>query len=293
MITGADAIEPADATLILGMPAATYHADPCPEPSLSSGVGKILLSSARKAWLASPRLNPHYVPEHDTKFDAGTIAHALLLEGDESGIVVIDADDWRTKAAKEQRDQARAAGKTPILAHQIGTVRLMVEAARRFIGESEIAEAWTEADSEVTIQWREGDVWCRCRLDRLSYDHRFAGDYKTTEDASPEAFPRTMANLRYAFQAAFYARGVRALGGADPAFVFLAQETEHPFDCALYGCDPGLRVIAEAQVEAAIDRWRECLRTKEWPGYGPRVRWVDAPVWLQREHEEMQALGSR
>ena len=90
-----------------------YHSDPAPKPSLSQSIGKVLLERCpRSAWYAHPRLNPAFKPEDSTKFDRGTVAHQLLI-GKGRDFHIIDAPDYRTKAAQMERDMARAAGKTP------------------------------------------------------------------------------------------------------------------------------------------------------------------------------------
>jgi len=167
----------------------------------------------------------------------------------------------------------------------------MVEAAWQFIAASEFAEDWKGGASEQTILWREEDIWLRCRPDRLSADRRIEWDYKTTGDASPQAFIRHIAAMQYHVQDAFYRRGVRALGGPDPAFIFLAQETSSPYDCAFYACDPMFRAIAEAKVEQATETWRKCMKTGEWPGYGPRTMWAEAPGWMRFQYESEVANG--
>jgi hypothetical protein len=63
-------------------------------------------SSPLHAWHAHPRLNPDYRHDDDTKFDVGNIAHKLML-GRGKDIVVLDFDDWRTKAAKERARRRR------------------------------------------------------------------------------------------------------------------------------------------------------------------------------------------
>lgn len=276
------------ARLIEGMPAATYHADPCEKPSLSSGIVKILANKAPVfAHRAHPRLGGMKA-EHNDTFDIGTVAHAMLLEEDESGLIIVDADDWRTKAAKEKRVEAHAAGKVALLERHADKCRAMVAAARAFIPTSEIAEAVEGAVAESVILWSEDDTHFRIRKDWLSADRRVVIDYKTTEDASPEAFCRTIPNLGYHLQGALYSRGVYALTGVLPKFVFLAQETEAPYACALYGCDPVLSAVAEAQLQHAIETWETCMSTGKWPAYGSRVHWADAPGWLQAK---VEALG--
>src|SRR5258708_6783242 len=119
---------------------AAYHADPCPVASVSAGIVDILTrESPLHAWYASPKLNPNYVEQVDSKFDIGTAAHALLFEGMDKAVIV-EADDWRTKLARETRDAIRASGKLPLLAKHHVTVLEMVEAANA---------AW-EANADLT-----------------------------------------------------------------------------------------------------------------------------------------------
>ena len=103
------------------VPAAAYHADPCElGPSLSSSVGQdfaLLNDTPLHAWTKSPRLNPAFEHETDSKFDLGTVVHELIL-GRGGGFHIVEADGWTTKAAREQRDEARANGLAPILARQ-------------------------------------------------------------------------------------------------------------------------------------------------------------------------------
>lgn len=249
-------------------------------------MAKILLNeSPCKAWYSHPRLNPDYRPDNDPKFDFGSAGHAMLLEGDASALVIVQADDWRTKVAKEQRAQANTDGKTAILERHFDDVKRMVIAANKFIVNSEIAEYWQEATSEVTAIWQEKGVWLRARLDRFSNNQRFIGDYKSTEGVAPEVFGRQIARMGYHIQEAFYRRAVRAQGLADPHFVFLAQSVEQPHECTLHGCDPAMREIADAQVERAIGIWRQCMSTGKWPSYDGRIHWAVPTTYMMQDHE--------
>ena len=279
------------------LPAAQYHADRLADsPSISSSVAQILLrESPRKAFFCHPRLNPDFREEHDDRFDLGTAAHDALLTGAQS-IAVIDPaqfpskagsipDGWTNNAIRAARDAARAAGKTPILAKNYAEVRAMVEAAQAFLADCEITEYWNEADSEVTALWQEGSIWLRCRFDRLSKNHRCIIDYKTTESAAPEMFQRQIVRMGYHIQDAFYRRAIRAFGEKDPAFVFLAQSCEPPYECSLHGCDPAMREIADAEVDRAVQTWRMCLLSNKWPSHGKRIHWAMPSNWMIQDHE--------
>jgi len=224
---------------------AAYHADPCVAPSLSSSVAHILLErSPWHAWTAHPRLNPAFEPEDKTTFDLGRGAHAVMLGGP-ALIAVIDAPDWRTKDAKAARDAARAAGQTPILAHHMAEVDAMVRAGR-----SQIAAQSDQADSdafmpvlgtpEQTLVWREGDSWCRARLDWKPNAGHIFHDYKTTgASAHPDAWVRTAYGMGADLQAGFYRRGIRAVLKIEkPEFRFVVQENTPPYALCVIALTP-------------------------------------------------------
>src|SRR3990167_1335678 len=208
--------------------AEVYHADPCDESSLSSSVAKVLLNqSPRHAWMQHPKLNPDYRPEENSRFDLGSAAHALLLEGNQAKIAIIEADDWRTKKAKEERDEARANGLLPILVKHDFALKAMVKAANEFIETTELKGIFENGKPEQTVIWQEGDIWCRARPDWLTNDNKIILDYKTTDSAAPEVFIRQIPRMGYDLQSEFYDRGIYRLFDLMPVFNFLRQKNEH------------------------------------------------------------------
>src|SRR3990172_2067727 len=138
-------------------------------PTLSASIAHTLLTqSPRHAWFSHPRLNPAQQPEEAEIADIGSVAHHVLLAGDTRAIVLIDAKDYRTNAAKEARDAARANGGIPLLQHELAAVNDIVIAAKDYLANSEIAGIFDDGAAEQTIVWQEGDAWCRCRPDWLA-----------------------------------------------------------------------------------------------------------------------------
>lgn len=269
----------------LGVSAASYHADCCVEPSLSASIAHVLLTqSPMHAWYAHPRLNPHYKPYHDSRFDIGTAAHAMLLEQDQSRIVVLEFDDYRKKDAKAARDAARVAGKTPILAKHHAACDAMVRAAHNAVDASEVAGVFDSGAPEQTCIWQDGGAHCRSRFDWLNGDGSIILDYKTAESAAPDGFIRRMPSLGYMTQAAFYLRGARA-NGLNPRFVFMVQEIEPPYACSFVALSPTMQEIADAAVEQALEIWRECVSTGKWPGYPQRICYAEPTTWQMQDHE--------
>lgn len=275
---------------IYTIPESDYHADPCPQPSLSSSIAKKLcLESPAHARYAHPRLNPQCVEEEDKKFDIGSAAHALLLEGD-SGVEVVDAKDWRTKAAQEARDAAYAAGKTPLLAHVWADVQAMVEAIREQLDRHKDGGAamFTVGKPEQTLVWQDGDAWCRARLDWLRSGA--VDDLKTTAaSANPDTWTRSMFGAGFDIQAAFYLRGLKALTGVDDAiFRFCVVENYPPYALSVISLGPDAMMLAEKRVIYALEQWRAGLKAGDWVGYPRRTCWASLPpyieaAWLEKE----------
>jgi hypothetical protein len=282
------------------MPFAQYLADPCGGPSLSASIAHTLLTaSPLHAWQQHPKLG--FVPggpgdDDEEKADIGSVAHEVLLGG-ESRIVTVEAENWRTKLAREQRDEARAQGKTPILAYRMGEVHAMVEAAHRFIDSTSLAGIFERGKGEQTLVWTESvdgfvvPIWCRARPDWLTDDFDVMLHYKTTRaSARAEKFIRgIMSSMGYGLALRFYARGLRTLL-ADRArgtqHLILVQEQQAPFACSLIGLSPAKAEIEDARVDLAIEHWAHCLRDNQWPAYDRRIHYADPTPWELEEVEQ-------
>ncbi len=260
-----------------------YLADPCPAPSLTRSTIKSLISETpRRTFLNHPRLNPQVVKEQSEKFDIGTVAHALFLEGEDI-VTVIDAADWRKNEAKDARDAARTAGKIPLLVAQYCDVCAMVTEAHKALEEWEgRGLKIADGESETTYIWQEDNgIWCRCRPDWKapeSYVPMIA--YKTTgQSADPQEYNRIAIAHGHDIEDAFYRRGVNAITGEDPQLVFMVQETESPYLCAFMELDMMTRDMGEQKVAAGIKAWAYNLETGKWPGYCSRTYALEAPPW--------------
>lgn len=270
------------------IPADEYHADPCSAPSLSNSIAKILISqSPLHAWYQHRRLNPNFEVEESTRFDIGTAAHMLVMESRRDTITVVYADAWTTKAAKEARANARANGQTPVLAHQYERMLGMETGLKAFLPTTELGDILATGLNERTVIWQEDGAWCRCRPDLLSADGKIVIDYKTTENAEPEAFIRQIGRMSYDLQAEFYLRGVRTIAeDYEPTFVFLAQEISPPYACSLVSLSNAYRAIGQQKVERALGLWKQCTATNKWPSYSTRIAYAEPRPWDVTQMEE-------
>lgn len=264
-----------------------YINDPAPEPSLNASIAHTLLTATpAHARMAHPRLTPQPERDDSSRLDLGTIAHGLLLEGDSSRVQVIEADDWKTKAAREQRDEARILGLLPILEKDFNIVIDMVDSAKGYIAASEIADDFETAIPEQTLLWNEADIWCRCRPDKATPDWRIVFDYKTAAGTAHPAVWAKSSMVRYGYdlQAAMNLRGVQSLGLAQrTTFIFLVQEIDPPYVLSIVSLDPAWLKLAEDKLRIAMSIWKGCMRKNEWPGYPSRVAYVEPPAYAQMD----------
>lgn len=252
----------------------------------------------RAGWWRS-RLNPNRPREQSSEMDIGSIAHSVLLEDSWECVAIIRPEDypskvgtvpkgWTNDAIRAARDDARAAGRYPILPDDVVDVRAMVDVAKSYIESLRTTEPaiWRAFQpdggaSEVTMVWQDGDLLCKLRTDRISADHGVICDYKTSGmSVEPNRWGRTqMQNLGHDFGAAWYRRGVETLTGVRPDYVYLCQETTAPFLCSLIGVDPERVALGNAKVEKALRLWRQCLATGQWDGYPNRCVYPELPPW--------------
>lgn len=268
-------------------PTADYFADPCPEPSLTQSLAKVLLDqSPLHAFHLHPRLYAQ-AADHDEAYDKakaiGNAAHALMLCRGKA-LAVEDFPDFRTKEAKAFKAAARDAGKEPILAAHFEIAVEMVKAARSQLAAiSGCERAFNVGDAEVVIANCEDGLWLRAMVDWITPDLREVWDFKTTgQSVSPWATGKLMASAGWHVQAAMHER---ILDKIDPAgagrrrFFYVAQENASPCALTVNEIDEAALTIGRKQIGYAVDIWRDCLKRNRWPAYPPRIIRPELPGW--------------
>ena len=292
--------------------ASQYHGDPCPEPSLSSTVAKVLIAQTPlHAWTISPRLNPEWEPINKKTFDIGRAAHrAVLGVGDDYEAIpeslLASNGAASTKAAKEFIEDCRARGVTPLKAEEVGQIRMIADRVRARLDAMGIVI--DPQRSEVTALSVVDGIWCRCMVDNAPIDQSLPlYDLKTTAGSvHPDALARTVADYGYDVQAAHYLRTWKEATGEDRKFRFIFVEKTPPFEVGVielyddglsrpasdYASDEPLSgdwfADAEQKLSRARKQWRACLDSGVWPGYPPRVALIGAPIWHRRNSASAQ-----
>lgn len=253
------------------MPAEAYHA----LAALSASGNRDIIERCPRYWWHRSPLNDAYEPEVSRKFDLGTAAHLALLEPRlfAERVVVIDAADFRTKAAQALRDEAYELGKTPILASDLDKIRDM---RRALLAHPIARNAFTSGTPELTFLWRHPDykLPCKARVDWTKGDGSALIDLKTHENAHPRKLARLAFDLGYFQKAAWYLDGCEACTGERPKdFFIVAIEREAPHLITVARLDPrGIEWGRQMNLKAVAEIARCLERDEEPPGYRDPAR---------------------
>lgn len=272
-------LEPLTVAGVYDIPAEVYHDDPVAGGSLSSGGARKLLDCPARF-----RHEREHGRAPSRAFDIGHAAHLLVL-GAGAELVVVPYADWRTKAAKEMRGEARAAGKVPLLEVEHETVQEMAAALRtNRLAAAALRPNW--GLPERTLIWRdsETDVWCRAMVDWLRPDALV--DYKTTDSVATDHITRAVARYGYNQQAAWYLDGAAALGlGADLPFLFVFQEKTPPYFARVVELDQDALLAGRERNRRALALYRDCTVTGVWPAYPDEITTITLPRWATYAEE--------
>lgn len=245
-------------------------------------------TAVRKSWLDLIARSPAHLRAHldgaereETEpLFKGTLIHAVVLEPDSVGSrYYLDPDgDGRTKAVKDARAEAAALnpGKIPVRKADLD----VAVAVRDSVYSHKAAKALLGADGEIerSIFWTNRDTGevCKARLDKLSQTKAFVADLKSTRDASPTAFAKSIVNYRYDVQAVHYAEPV------DLRFVFIAVEKLPPYAVAVYAASPEIQRFGKGRRDPNLRTYAECRASGRWPSYPETIQHITLPAWAFR-----------
>lgn len=280
--------------------------DPLPpdwdeQASLSYSVAKALLEKTPAYAYAHHRLLGGAKKKPTDAMIRGTIFDSLLLGIDMPGIVELNFPDFRTKIAQQKRDEVIAAGKTPITKSDLDEYRTVVEKVKPKIGDifgkTKLRMAWLSGGDVICHgeldSLNEGGVKGEgLRIDGLDESAPIIFDVKSCTCATEAAEDRKIYDLDYQIQNAAYLDGASALRPdlADHLqFVLVFCEIQEPFDVRFVRLKRSFVEMGTGQWERAVSIWRECMRTKTWPGSGRKIHEVGAPPWAYRTEQRLLA----
>ena len=286
------------------IPEDVYHSDPCIRPALSASIAKIFgqkkHSSPAHVYLRHPSLGGTSKPS--SKAQAfGTALHSLMLGGPDI-VVLTDVyektgevySDYKTKAAKDFKENALADGKIPMLEKEWKKIQRMHEAiARQFDalgitleGDKEVTAVWERPNYHAHLDPKALPVLCRCRFDNISGDRCLIDELKTIESSDPDTIKKQIHNYGYNTAAAAYIEAVETIlpelvGRVKFRMIFI--ESSPPYIVTPIMLTGENLLVGRGRWASACERWADCLESDNWPGYTTETLFIEPPTWALEE----------
>lgn len=273
------------------MPETEYHA----RAELSSTEARLLLESpAKYRWKKD---NPPLI-DASTKFDIGTAVHTKVLGTGAKTIVyppehlTASGNPSEKAATVEWLAEQRAQGLVPITPQWNTAVSAMTESVLAHPGAKQLFAQPSDAEVSIVTEDPIHGVPVRARFDllptafSLGAPSRVAVDVKTSADASPNGFTKSIANYNYDVQRAWYVDALRYETGEDAELVFVAVEKEPPYLVGVYQLPTIWKQMGHTKAAAARRIYAECVTAETWPGYGDDVQLLSPPNYIIYNFEE-------
>lgn len=133
-------------------------------------------------------------------------------------------------------------------------------------------------------------VNCRFRPDRLNFASRHVIDYKTTTNASAEAFKWAVLKYGYHVSAAHYMIGLeRLFPETFKEFIFIVQETAFPFACAVYKLQDIDLIFGMSIRDEYLRKIRRWEKNNYFPGYTEKLTDLHLPDYSYQSMGEPDA----
>lgn len=274
-------------TIILDLEESLYHA----RPELSSTQARHLLDSPARYKHALT-----HKQASNAAFDVGSAVHAKVL-GTGWDVAEFEFDNWRSKAAQTERDNARAAGLIPMLAKDMVEVNAMAEAVLLHDLARSLFEQDGAAEASVFATCQDTGVEMRARFDFLptnpSADNPVV-DLKTTAgSAAAHKFAKSVADYQYDVQRGHYlatlARHYDEAGtefDTDTDMLFVVVEKTAPYLVAVHRLDDDFKDIGTDKALRAREVLAQCRRLDQWPGYPATTHTAFAPTYYLYDYND-------
>lgn len=263
-----------------GLPADVYHKI---DRASAHRLAKLNRSPAHMRWEID---NPC---DQTPAMALGEAVHCCILEPERFGstYAVAPECDRRTKEGKAtwQAFVDANAGSKVIKADDNDLCRNMACAVWDHPAAMALLDGGAHRGIELSGLWtcKATGVACKLRADLVRADLGVVVDVKTTDDASRDAFERSIFNFNYWLQSAHYIRGLNACGVGIDGFVIIAVEKDPPHAVAVYRIDDEIIAAADERVIRLLEIYGKCQRTGKYPAYSDEVENVRMPAWAEKK----------
>jgi hypothetical protein len=141
-------------------------------------------------------------------------------------------------------------------------------------------DEWAVIEKRIDFDWQ--GTPCRCKPDLLLPKHKLCVDLKTTADATPEGFAKSVASYGYHRQQAFYSEAIKQTYGEEFRFLFAVVETSEPYNAAVYELDAASVDAGRQEINLLLDELERRTRDNDWtPEYSKGIVPLTLPRWYR------------
>ncbi len=227
----------------------------------------------------------HEDEETSESMDFGSLVDCLILSADQfEKRYVIQPDtytnekseikpwNWNSNVCKAWRDKQN---NLSIVSQEKFDESIL--AVKRLKDDPTISSFLDQSDKQVWLvgEWKDKETKLKIPLKALldvvpRLDSEYSGcvgDLKTTRDAAPVAWNRSLFNFGYHLQSAFYLDFYRALDPMRDTFCFIVQENKGPYESGKRIMHQDFLEIGRQEYQKALSDYCQCLKSGKFPGY--------------------------
>jgi exodeoxyribonuclease VIII len=220
--------------------------------------------------------------------DIGTAIHAACLERDDlHNLVKRGPETRRGKAWTEAKEEADSIGAVLLtesdydLAMAVAESVMMTPRVERMLNDPTCIK-----EQSIVNTCPHTGLTIKCRPDAL-LPERAVLDLKTTQDASPRGFAKSVRGFGYDLQAYFYLMAATELEGLGcQQFAFIAVEKEPPYAVAIHTLSMEYLKWAKNQVMLTLDQIKRAQDSGDFTTGWPEVNVIGKPAWLLDDASE-------
>lgn len=273
---------------IVQIPEEQYFAD----PGMNSGALAEILRSPRHYWIK-------YVKKKKFKespaLRKGRLFHLSILQPWEAldRFVISPKFDRRTTKGKEEEKDFLANLKPSALVLSEDEYEQFGSMAENVLANKFLCNLLKDGVREHSMFWDRDGLRCKGKVDFMTKDGIVA-DLKTTRNAAPIPFSKSVVNYNNDLQAAWYLDGLsRITGSRKKSFIWIAVENETPYEIGIHVASPSMIQLGEEKYEKALRAYNECVAKNDWPGYSKSAVTLEPPSWaVSQIMEEIEYDGN-
>lgn len=257
-------------------------------PALSQSKLKEFKKSPKHYW--SKYVDPERKEEEPTEeMKFGKALHCSILEPDlfKNNYMVIPKIDKRTKDGKAEYASYMqlSMGKEIISDENLKDIELMNNVLFSK-DSSKLLKCGGLVEHELYWRDNEFDIDCKAKLDVFIqpnnvFKNGVIVDIKTTQDATPDVFTRSIDKYGYYNQAAFYCNAVKQIYNTVdlPMFIIIAMEKTSPYEINFFELDNKSIKFGIRENKQLMSKYKECLTTGNYHGYEDKINSISLPAY--------------